>query len=71
MYLHNLWIAANAATQWKVSIMKFRMTLASVSLSTAILRKLSVRERTGYSAVRSVMPKSITISTVLMVLKSG
>ena len=37
MYSAYLWIAAYAATQWKVSIMKFRITLALalLSLSTA------------------------------------
>ncbi len=36
MYSASFWIAANPAAQWKVSIMKFRMTLALAlfSLST-------------------------------------
>jgi hypothetical protein len=45
-------IAAYAATQWKVSIMKFRMTLALAlfSLSTASFANSLSGERTGYSA---------------------
>ena len=37
MYSASFWIAANPAAQWKVSIMKFRITLALalLSLSTA------------------------------------
>ena len=47
MYSASFWKAAYAATQWKVSIMKFRMTLALAlfSLSTATFANSLCQEK--------------------------
>lgn len=47
MYSASFWIAANPAAQWKVSIMKFRMTLALAlfSLSTTTFANSLCKEK--------------------------
>lgn len=58
MYSASFWIAANPAAQWKVSIMKFRMTLALAlfSLSTTTFanslcqeKEQDIQREIGYS----------------------